>query len=151
MLIKEKSQKWLELILQKHGVQGTDRGLAAFSTQSQGSCLSVCLSVWRDLSQPGPRSETRRTLEQDSHEGSPVTLLKGLVALGTDTFHPHRCYNNQEVERDPNINTWDWTGEYGLPGSPLRRVSLFIFVFRQAMYRLQKSLQSSLTFSSSRR
>lgn len=35
--------------------------------------------------------------------------------------------------RGPDVNTWDWTGEYGLPGSPLRSVSLFIFVFRQAM------------------
>lgn len=42
-------------------------------------------------------------------------------------------------------------GEYGPPRSFRRRLSLCILVLRQVMYRLQKSLQSSLTFSNSNR
>lgn len=42
-------------------------------------------------------------------------------------------------------------GEYGPPRSLRSRLSLCILVLRQVIYRLQKSLQSSFTFSSSSR
>lgn len=76
--------------------------------------------------------------------------LAGLPVSGGGTVAPADLTVTARQSRT-QTDTWDWTGEYGLPGSPLSRVSLFIFVFRQAMYRLQKSLHSSLTFSSSRR
>lgn len=84
----------------------------------------------------------------DRTSGQP-TILKELAV--SEVMMHDQYYSDQEAQWAPKASTWDCTGEYGLPGSPLNRVSLFIFVFRQAMYRLQKSLQSSLTFSSSRR